>query len=150
MCVTWLLHMYSLTHWRMYGRCVWHDSLSVAWPLCVTWLLHMYNMTHFRLHGTCAWHDSFSCATWLIFGCMAVAIATCKKGPGPSHLQNDFFSIIWQLCVTWAHFWHASFVTNAYGQHLLIRDLSHSWHLHMCNMTSAHSWHASFVTHLHA
>jgi len=52
-------------------------------------------------------------------------------------------SFMTQLRFTWAisaSSWHASFVTHSYVWHwyLLIRDMSHSWHIHICDTTSAH------------
>ena len=51
-CVTWLIHMRSMTH-----PYVWHDSL-----ICVTWLIHLCDI--FALAA--CWHDAFIYAPWLI------------------------------------------------------------------------------------
>jgi len=53
-CVTWLIHMFDMTH--SYMR---HDSFKFE-----TWLIHMCDMTH-----ACGWHDSCMCVTWP-FTCM--------------------------------------------------------------------------------
>jgi len=151
MCVTWLIHMYDITHTH-----VWYYSYT-----CMTWLMHMYDITH-----SYVWHDSFICMTWLIH--MYDMTHSYVWHEPHSHVWHDWF-----ICVTWLipicgvkefHVWHLMFLfwtfwtfSHQCAKHdrLEVRDLFMcAWHdtyiceagfIYMCVMTRFYVWHYSFM-----
>ena len=114
-CVTWLIHVYEMTHsyvtwhadrwyqlrWRIPLRSmthsyVWHDA-------CIrdTWLIHMCEMTHLYV-----WHDAFICDM------------TCRTlvSLEMTHLyvrHDAFICLIWRIYMRHAshsYVWHDAFI----------------------------------------
>jgi len=89
-CVTWLIHMFDMTHS--------YDS-----SICVTWLIHMFDMTH-----SYVWHDSFICVTWRIHMCDMIQSYVWLDSficvPWLFHTWDKAYTYVWRdsfICVMW-------------------------------------------------
>ena len=108
-CVTWLIHMYDMTH-----SYVKQSELLFVF-MCVPWLIHMCDMTH-----SYVWHDSFICKTKRTLVCCALAWVLSRKWMSHViHMTESCHTYEWVMSHIWIR--HVTHVTES--------------HIILCNMT---------------
>jgi len=165
--VTWLTHMWEMTH-----AYVWHDpsifpillhSLTFTrnrvWfdPfLRVTWLTHMCDMTHVY-YRTCSYvftHDPFMYVTWLFYMPNMIPLIYFPKSTfHPNHNRLWLISIC-DMTHSCIYVWRDSFMCVTWLTHMC--DLTHwcvwndsfirvTWLVHTCDTTHSYVWHDCFI-----
>ena len=137
--VTWRIHVYDMTHSR-----VWHDAVCSGIKLfstCVTWYIHLWVMSH-----SCVWHDSCHTRECVMSHEWIMSHMRWRM----NHVTHaPFMSHTWMSHVTRInHVTHAAFVCVTWFIRICVWHDSSTcvpWRIYMCEMTHANVCHDSFT-----